>query len=381
MDMENSYKILLVEDHQINREMLSLRLVRRGYEVIPAEDGAVACSLAVSEQPDLILMDLSLPVMDGWDATTKIKADDRTADIPIIALTAHAMRGDLEKAISAGCDDYHTKPIELPILLEKIQTLLPAKSPSAEVSPAPEKVTTLRGDNTPQIQTKVKPSYSNVMPVSSNTNSNNTIQASSVNKNPSGNYSGTILVVDDIENNRDILRLHLERCHFKVILAENGYDAIKIIQQQNVELVLLDIMMPGISGLETLKQIRKTHSQAQLPVLMVTAKDESEDMVYAFDLGANDYITKPIDFSVALARIQSHLKTLKASQAKTSAGVSPPVTSSATSPVKFTKSNKEKSNSLSTIATTTTSSRTTNINLSGGSLSKTQSNNRLTKLS
>jgi two-component system, cell cycle response regulator DivK len=117
-------KILLVEDNEMNRDMLSRRLVRNGFEVAIAVDGEQGIAMAQSEHPDLILMDMSLPVIDGWEATRRVRASGMTSDIPIIALTAHAMSGDREKAIEAGCDDYDTKPIEMPRLLEKINALL-----------------------------------------------------------------------------------------------------------------------------------------------------------------------------------------------------------------------------------------------------------------
>ena len=117
-------KLLLVEDNEMNRDMLSRRLQRRGYEVIMAVDGEEAITLTQSEVPDLILMDMSLPLLDGWEATRRLKAAPQTQSIPIIALTAHAMEGDRDKAIEAGCDDYDSKPIEFPRLLAKIQTLL-----------------------------------------------------------------------------------------------------------------------------------------------------------------------------------------------------------------------------------------------------------------
>ncbi|MDP9811367.1 CheY-like chemotaxis protein [Rhizobium tibeticum] len=116
-------KILLVEDNEMNRDMLSRRLERRGYEVVSATDGLAGVEAAVTTKPDLVLMDMSLPVIDGWEATKRIKTNPITATIPVIALTAHAMAGDREKAIEAGCDDYDTKPIELPGLLDKIARL------------------------------------------------------------------------------------------------------------------------------------------------------------------------------------------------------------------------------------------------------------------
>jgi two-component system, cell cycle response regulator DivK len=118
-------KILIVEDNEMNRDMLSRRLERRGFAIVMAMDGQQGVEMTRSERPDLILMDMSLPVMDGWAATQAIKADPELSKIPVIALTAHAMAGDREKAMAAGCDDYDTKPIELPRLLEKIGKFLP----------------------------------------------------------------------------------------------------------------------------------------------------------------------------------------------------------------------------------------------------------------
>ena len=117
-------KILLVEDNEINRDMLSRRLIREGYECVMAKDGNEGIALSQRESPDLILMDMSLPVVDGWEATRQIKANESTQHIPVIALTAHAMSGDREKALAAGCDEYDTKPVDLPRLLEKITALI-----------------------------------------------------------------------------------------------------------------------------------------------------------------------------------------------------------------------------------------------------------------
>ena len=117
-------KILLVEDNEMNRDMLSRRLMRKGYEVVVGEDGERGVSMATSESPDLILMDMSLPVIDGWEATRQIKGESATQGIPVIALTAHAMATDREKALQAGCDDYDTKPIDLQRLLGKIEELI-----------------------------------------------------------------------------------------------------------------------------------------------------------------------------------------------------------------------------------------------------------------
>ncbi len=118
--------ILLVEDNEMSRDMLSRRLQRKGHEVVMAADGMQAILMAESQTPDLIIMDMSLPVIDGWDAARRLKSSPTTADVPILALTAHAMTGDREKAIAAGCNDYDTKPVDFASLLAKIEALLRA---------------------------------------------------------------------------------------------------------------------------------------------------------------------------------------------------------------------------------------------------------------
>jgi two-component system cell cycle response regulator DivK len=128
-------KILLVEDNEMNRDMLSRRLLRNGYQVVLAGDGGEGLAMARAESPDLILMDMSLPVLDGWEATRQLKSEPKTREIPVIALTAHAMAGDRQKALSAGCDDFDTKPVELPRLLTKIEALL--QKPRAGERPVP----------------------------------------------------------------------------------------------------------------------------------------------------------------------------------------------------------------------------------------------------
>ncbi len=124
-------KILIVEDNEMNRDMLSRRLARRGYEIAAAIDGEAGIAAAKAEAPDLIVMDMSLPVIDGWEATRRLKSEAATSAIPIIGLTAHAMATDRERALAAGCDDYDTKPVELPRLLAKIEALIGPASAGA----------------------------------------------------------------------------------------------------------------------------------------------------------------------------------------------------------------------------------------------------------
>ena len=128
-------KILLVEDNEMNRDMLSRRLQRKGYQVVLALDGQSGVEMTQTQAPDLVLMDMSLPVLDGWEATRRLKADTATRHIPVIALTAHAMSSDREKAIEAGCDDYDTKPVELTRLLAKIEALLRGRKMASAEEP------------------------------------------------------------------------------------------------------------------------------------------------------------------------------------------------------------------------------------------------------
>lgn len=127
-------RLLVIDDNDENRDFLSRRLQRRGFEVIVAKDGVAGVKMAQSEHPDLILMDMNMPRLDGWEATRQIKDDPKSGNIPVIALTAHAMQGDRERALQAGCADYHTKPVEFPKLMAQIETLLQARDGAAPTS-------------------------------------------------------------------------------------------------------------------------------------------------------------------------------------------------------------------------------------------------------
>ncbi|MBX2864335.1 MAG: response regulator [Leptolyngbyaceae cyanobacterium MAG.088] len=329
-------RILLVEDNELNRDMLSRRLRRRGYDLAVAVDGAEAIAIASAQPFDLILMDMSLPVIDGWEATRRLKAQPHTQQVPIIALTAHAMRGDRDQALAAGCDEYDTKPIDLKRLLGKIKSFLSAEqlektSDTSTASAVSSKTTAPVIPITP-VAPITEPAAS-VTPIAPVTPINAEVEVPSTAVNPmtsevvsaavtpaaettENEFSGLpILVVDDNEDNRDMLSRRLTRRGYQAVVVESGEAALDYIQNnQDVALVLLDIMMPGIDGIETLSRIRQTYSRNQLPVLMVTAKAQSDDMVRAFELGANDYITKPIDFAVTLARVGTQLAIVKATK-------------------------------------------------------------------
>jgi DNA-binding response OmpR family regulator len=283
-------KILLVEDNDINRDLLSEQLRQQGYEVLLAVDGETAVSIAQSNLPNLILMDTTLPIMDGWEASKRLKSDSHTSSIPIVALIPIIALNaeEREKSIAAGCDDYYTKPIEPLRLIKKIETMLNLQPIAI-------------GDPNGKI-----PSDTPIIPPSLNPvqiNSLSTSLPESRDINPAN-----ILVVDDDQTFLQILARRLEGSGYNTILASDGTEALEILSQRSIDLVLLDIMMPKLSGLDTLKTIRAKHSMAQLPVIMVTAKDGTEDTIEAFELGANDYVTKPIDLPIIMARVKSHLR-------------------------------------------------------------------------
>jgi CheY-like chemotaxis protein len=258
-------KILLVEDDHLNREMFSRRLERKGFQVVVAADGREALNKARAEMPDLILMDLTLPLVDGWEVTRQIKASPEMRSIPVIALTAHAMVGDREKALQAGCDEYETKPADLTRLLHKVQVLL-EKTGGNSATPTPAR-------------------YEAVSP----------------------GVQPEILIVDDNVPNREMLGRRLERENYRVTCVGSGVEAIDLIGQRNFDLVLLDLMMPEMNGLEVLSIIRSSHAILDLPVVIVTAKDQGEDMVAALKAGANDYIARPFNFAPLLARLETQL--------------------------------------------------------------------------
>jgi CheY-like chemotaxis protein len=288
-------RILLVEDNQLNREMFARRLERKGFQVVTAGNGQEALQRARSEGVSLILMDLSLPVLDGWEATRRLKADPATRSIPVIAMTAHAMVGDRQKALAAGCDDYQTKPVDLPELLAKINALAGAV-PSLPQRPQLGRAQASRSVPAPPPSlspvTRARAEHRHAQAATS------AVPASSL---------AAILVVDDNPLNQDLLSRRLERDGFQTTLARDGKEALQCVHSAAFDLVLLDLMMPEMNGIEVLRAIRTSYSMADLPVIVLTAKDQGEDMVTALNLGANDYITKPFSYPVLLARLRNLL--------------------------------------------------------------------------
>jgi len=298
-------KILLVEDNPLNQDMLSRRLARQGYEVALAVDGAASLSMAKTERPDLILMDMNIPIIDGWEATRQLKADVQTKPIPIIALTAHAMMGDREKALAAGCDDYATKPVEFKQLLATIRSFLPVNTPPAPpaVPQAPASTPTVSPVSAAPIATPPAAPAPATIPVAATpqTAPPETVEEET---------PATLLVVNDNPINREILSAHLQRKGYTVVTASDRDTALGILQSFSIDLLLLDLTTPATANLEALREIRQSHERATLAIIVVTASGRDEDVVKAFELGINDYVTKPINLSLILNRIQAQLKVL-----------------------------------------------------------------------
>ncbi len=258
--MNRATRVLLVEDNEMNRDMLSRRLGKRGYEVEIAIDGKQGVARALAGDIDVVLMDMNLPELDGWEATRQIRADPKGASLPIIALTAHAMSGDRDKAIEAGCNDYDTKPVDFDRLLAKIGAAVRAREP-APAAPAPS--------------APPAPSH--------------------------------ILVVDDVADNRDILKRRLEKEGHRVTVAENGRQALERAGAEPMDLVLLDILMPELDGHETLARLKGDAATRDIPVIMISALDDVAGIARCVAAGAEDYLTKPFDPVLLRARIGASL--------------------------------------------------------------------------
>jgi DNA-binding response OmpR family regulator len=268
-------KILLIQAPPYpHDDMVGHRLKSRGYDVILAETGELGLSMAVSEQPNLITIDLSSRQLDGAEIMRSIEADPRIASIPTLALMDSSKLPEGRASVRVlGYDDYDCKPIEMARIIPKIEALL-ANPSRAKKPPA-------------AAEHPLKAAIRAFVPAFPGAN---------------------ILIIDDSQINREMLTAWLKAVGFNPIAANGGAEGIATLRKYPIDLVLLDVIMPEMSGLECLKQLRLEHPQATLPVLMATSRDGSKEMVEAFELGANDYLLKPLDLSVSLARIDNHLR-------------------------------------------------------------------------
>lgn len=258
-------KILLAESNAPGRDMLSRGLERYGHNVLTAGDGERAVAMAGGDAPDVIVMDLNLPVLDGWAAAQRIKSAAATRGIPVIGLTAHPGE-ERDHALKGGCDEFDTRPIDLPRLLGKIDAVLHRERPAPARAPA---AATSRPAAAP--------------------------------------CEGRILVVDDTAPSRDVLARRLAKAGYRVDSAGDGPEALRLAAANPYDLILLDVMMPKMNGFEVLAELRRDHAATDLPVIMATARDGSDDIAAALGGGANDYVIKPLDFTVVLARVKTQI--------------------------------------------------------------------------
>ncbi|MDA8124097.1 MAG: response regulator [Deltaproteobacteria bacterium] len=254
-------KILVVEDNVLNMKLVRSLLRLEGYRVLEAEDAEKGMQLAQDRHPDLILMDIQLPGMDGLTATEILKGREKTKDIPIVALTGFAMTGDEQKALAAGCDGYITKPIDTRSFGETLRQYLTPLSPPEATAMRPPFLRRQR-----------------------------------------------ILIVDDDPLNVKLLSAKLPADRYEAIPAFRGEEALQKVKQDRPDLILLDVMMPGMSGYEVSYQLKSDPATAAIPIVMVTALDDSEDKIRGLEAGADEFLNKPVNDVELLTRIHSLLR-------------------------------------------------------------------------
>jgi CheY-like chemotaxis protein len=265
-------RLLLVEDEQANRELFRRRLERKGYAVVAAEDGLSAVALTRSERPDLVLMDLGLPDIDGWEATRRIKADPATAAVPVLVLSAHATKEARDQSFAAGCEEFETKPVNWDALFQKIEAVIHAAAERA-------KATTLPPDS----------------PAPAKAADEGAVQPA------------RILVVEDNDANRVMLCRRLQKHGHETAEAADGGEALDAVRKDRFDLVLCDIMMPGVDGFAVLRAMKADPELQPIPVIMISALDEMASVVRCIELGAEDYLQKPYDPVLLQARITASL--------------------------------------------------------------------------
>jgi CheY-like chemotaxis protein len=336
-------RILLVEDEQVNRDMFRRRLERKGYEVLTAETGLSAVEMTKSGHPDLVLMDLGLPEIDGWEATRRIKADETTARIPVIVLSAHATADAKEKAFAAGCQEFETKPVNWEVLFKKIEAALATSKPDPDAfdfGGAPQKsgsATDVLRKPAPQASSAGEPKNRTASPTKQlptvpqgvgNASATETLlfpdtksesQAAAVRTEAPASPPATlgvatvpvqpkhVLVVEDNDANRVMLCRRLNKQGFATTEAGDGRQALNRIHERRFDLVLLDIMMPEVDGYTVLRELKADPDLQAIPVIMISAVDEMASVVQCIEMGAEDYLSKPYDPVLLQARINACL--------------------------------------------------------------------------
>lgn len=316
-------KILVVEDNPVNMELVTDLLELAGFSYAMAMTAEEGIHLAESEHPTLILMDIQLPGMDGLEATRQLKSNPTTQQIPIVALTAHAMKGDEERALQAGCLGYITKPINtrafarlveefieshatVPLLLE--EEPLPVVLELVQHQPLPDEPLPLAlealplevAPTTPVAATATRPSPKR--------------RKRELNFASAPASSARFLIVDDDEINREMLSAMLRTLGYDSDVVSSGAEALATLNQHH-DLILLDYMMPGLDGVAVCQQVRQESRFPDIPIIMVTALSGKEDQLRAVEAGANDWICKPVDRTELSVRVGSLLKMKRATDA------------------------------------------------------------------
>jgi CheY-like chemotaxis protein len=295
-------RILLVEDQPVNQDLFRRRLAARGFEVLVAESGERGVELATAQRPDLVLMDLGLAGIDGWEATRRLKADPATAGIPVIALSAHATAEARQRAAAAGCAGFETKPVQWDALLAKIEAALAARpvppaadeadvdlagAAAAAEEPAGPKTFSLRG-----------PGLSGSTPP----------PAARAPEPPAARAAGPrVLVAEDNDPNRELLCRRLAALGYTTAEARTGREALVLARSDRFDLVLLDIVLPEVDGYQVLRELKADAVLASLPVIVLSAVDEAAAATRCVETGAEDFLTKPCDPSILRARIAAVL--------------------------------------------------------------------------
>lgn len=269
--------ILIIEDNQLNLDMARDLLERAGFLTLEAEDADKGIRLAKEKQPNLILMDMHLPILNGYEASKILKADLKTQDIPIVGFTALAMKEDEKKAIEYGCMGVIAKPINVDRFAEMVAAYLPIAGTVVTMPKATAEIVTEKINSAP-----IKPPVSRCY---------------------------KILIVDDRPQNRELLGDILIQMNQPYVSARNGQEALYLAKEEKPDLILLDIMMPGMDGYEVFDRLKADPVTAEIPVIFVSALNKTENIVKGLQKGGIDYITKPLQMEEVIARITAALRT------------------------------------------------------------------------
>jgi len=275
-------KILIIEDNKLNLKLIRTILLISNYKVFEAENAEVGFQIIEEHRPDIILMDIQLPGMDGLTATRRIKASDAYKDIPVIALTAKAMDGDEQKALAAGCDGYIVKPINTQGFISTLNNCI--QNATTNRSDPPETTQVLASKNVNTLDHRIK------------------------NIEDAFSQRRKILIVDDEPLNVQLMAKQLAEYSYDTISAYCGEDALEMVEKELPDLIILDIVMPGIDGFEVIRAIRANKKTADIPIILCTVLNRKEERIRGLNMGADEFLNKPIMFEELVARVRSLIR-------------------------------------------------------------------------